>query len=49
MAAHNVYNKYESRELVTTLNRISVFVRYNEIKRSRKKFGSLNIFIEDEE
>ena len=39
MAAHNVYDKCKSRELITTLNRIGVCVSYNEIQRSRKNLA----------
>ena len=39
MAAHNVYDKCKSRELITTLNRIGVCVSYNEVQRSRKNLA----------
>ena len=44
MAAHNVYDKCKSRELITTLNRIGVCVSYNEVQRSRKKIGTLFMY-----
>ena len=37
MAAHNIYDKCKSRELITSLNRIGVCISYNEIQREREK------------
>ena len=42
MAAHNIYDKFKSRELITSINRIGVCISYNEIQRE-KKFSTLHI------
>ena len=39
MAAHNIYDKFKSRELITSLNRIGVCISYNEIQRERKSLA----------
>ena len=39
MAAHNIYDKFKSRELITSLNRIGVCIGYNEIQRERKSLA----------
>ena len=40
MVAHNVYHKYKSRELITSLNHILASVSY-EIKKIEKQLGTL--------
>ena len=39
MAAHNIYEKYKSRELITSFNGIGVCISYNEIQRERKSLA----------
>ena len=39
MAAHNIYDKCKSRELITSLNRIGACISYNEIQRERKSLA----------
>ena len=39
MAAHNIYDKCKSRELIKSLNRTGVCISYNEIQRERKSLA----------
>ena len=39
MAAHTISDKCKSRELITSLNRTGVCIRYNEIQRERKSLA----------
>ena len=39
MAAHNIYKKCKSQELIISLNRIGVCISYSEIQRERKSLA----------